>query len=113
MSLLYYMFQSILNTFAFGYFFARKKLIIFTDGGYPPPFAENSVKIINLIFEPFPKSCRKKKFFSALDVPHPHSMKVYSLYRIMAVIRAARFLHFRYGSSCISNIVFQKWMEIH
>ena len=54
MSLLYYMFQSILNTFAFGYFFGGKKLIIFTDGGYPPPFAENSAKIINLIFEPFP-----------------------------------------------------------
>ena len=57
MSLLYYMFQSILNTFAFGYFLGGKKLIIiFTDGGYPlPPFAENSAKIINLIFEPFPK----------------------------------------------------------
>ena len=55
MSLLYYMFQSILNTFAFGYFFGVKKLIIFTDGGYlPPPFTENSAKIINLIFEPFP-----------------------------------------------------------
>ena len=24
-------------------------------GGIPPPFAENSAKIINLIFEPFPK----------------------------------------------------------
>ena len=46
MSLLYYMFQSILNTFSFGYFFGGKKLII---------FAENSAKIINLIFEPFPK----------------------------------------------------------
>ena len=55
MSLLYCMFQSILNTFAFGYFFGWKKLIIFMDGGYPPPFAENSAKIINLIFEPFPK----------------------------------------------------------
>ena len=46
MSLLYYMFQSILNTFAFGYFFGGKKLIIFTDGGYPPPlrgkFRENN-----------------------------------------------------------------------
>ena len=46
MSLLYYMFQSILNTFAFGYFFGVKKLIIFTDGGYPPPlrgkFRENN-----------------------------------------------------------------------
>ena len=31
MSLLYYMFQSILNTFGFGYFFGGKKLIIFTD----------------------------------------------------------------------------------
>ena len=56
MSLLYYMFQSILNTFAFGYFFGGKKLIIFTDGGnLSPSFAENSAKIINLIFEPFPK----------------------------------------------------------
>ena len=45
MSLLYYMFQSILNTFAFGYFFSGEELIIFT---------ENSAKIINLIFEPFP-----------------------------------------------------------
>ena len=53
MSLLYYMFQSILNTLAFGYIFGVKKLIIFTDGG-TPPFAENSAKIINLIFEPFP-----------------------------------------------------------
>ena len=51
MSLLYYMFQSILNTFAFGYFFGGKKLIIFTELF----FAENSAKIINLIFEPFPK----------------------------------------------------------
>ena len=56
-SLNYYMFQSILNTFAFGYFFGGKKLIIFTDGGYPPPpFAENSAKIINSIFEPFPNT---------------------------------------------------------
>ena len=31
-----------------------EKLIIFTDGGYPPPRAENSAKIINLLFEPFP-----------------------------------------------------------
>ena len=54
MSLLYFMFQSILNTFGFDYFFGGKKLIIFTDGGYPPPFPENSAKIINLIFEPFP-----------------------------------------------------------
>ena len=49
------MFQSILNTFVLGYFFGVKKLIIFTDGGYlPPRFAENSTKIIDLIFEPFP-----------------------------------------------------------
>ena len=34
MSLLYYMFQIILNTFAFGYFFGVKKLIIFTDGAW-------------------------------------------------------------------------------
>ena len=55
MSLLYYTFQSILNTFAFGYFFGGKKFIIFTDGGTSPPlrgkFREN-----NLIFKPFPKS---------------------------------------------------------
>ena len=43
MSLLYYMFQSILNTFAFGYFFGVKKLIIFTDGGYLPPRAAFSL----------------------------------------------------------------------
>ena len=54
MSLLFYMFQSILNTFVLGYLIGGKKLIIFTDGGYPPPFAENSAKIINLIFAPFP-----------------------------------------------------------
>ena len=48
--LLYFMFQSILNILR-----ASKKLIIFTDGGYPPStFLENSAKIINLIFEPFP-----------------------------------------------------------
>ena len=56
MSLLFYMFQSILNTFALGYLIGGKKLIIFTDGGYPPPFAENSAKIINLIFAPFPNN---------------------------------------------------------
>ena len=60
MSLLYYMFQSILNTFGFGYFFDGKKLIIFTDGGYPPPFVENSAKIINLILEPFPNQITEK-----------------------------------------------------
>ena len=54
MSFFYYMFQSILNTFGLGYFFGGKKFIIFTDGGYPPPFAENSAKIINLVFEPLP-----------------------------------------------------------
>ena len=60
MSLLFYMFQSILNTFVFGYLSGGKKLIIFTDGGYhPPPFAENSAKIIDLIFEPFPKCISK------------------------------------------------------
>ena len=32
-SLLYYMFQSILNTFVFGYSFGGENLIIFTDGG--------------------------------------------------------------------------------
>ena len=43
MSLLYYMFQSILNTFAFGYIFGGKKLIIFAEfsakgGGTPHPW---------------------------------------------------------------------------
>ena len=33
-----------------------KKLIIFREGGGGYPLAENSVKIINLIFEPFPKA---------------------------------------------------------
>ena len=61
LSLLYYMFQSLLNTFVFGYCFGGEKLIIFMDGGYPPPppFAENSAKIINLIFEPFPNIQQK------------------------------------------------------
>ena len=31
-----------------------KKLIIFHEGGGRYPFVENSVKLINLIFEPFP-----------------------------------------------------------
>ena len=35
--------------------FLEKKLIIFREGGVGGyPFAENSTKIINLIFEPFP-----------------------------------------------------------
>ena len=46
MSLLYYMFQSILNTFGLDYFVGGKKLIIFTDGGDAPPlrgkFYENN-----------------------------------------------------------------------
>ena len=57
MSLLYYMFQSILNTFGLGYFFGGKKLIIFRKGGGGGggyPFAENSAKITNLIFATFP-----------------------------------------------------------
>ena len=63
MSLLYYMFQSILNIFAFVFSFGVKKSIIFTDGGYPTPFAEKSAKIIDLIFEPFPyKSCTNYLF---------------------------------------------------
>ena len=47
------MIQSILNTFVFGHSFGGKNLTIFTNEG-PPPFAENSTKIINSIFEPFP-----------------------------------------------------------
>ena len=58
MASLFYMFQSILNTFAFGYFFGGKKFIIFMDGGYPPPFAENSAKINILNFEPFPNTVK-------------------------------------------------------
>ena len=53
MSLLYYMFQNILNTFGFGYIFGGKKLIIFL-------FAENSAKIIHLIFDSFPNWCLGK-----------------------------------------------------
>ena len=46
-----------IKQYIFFCFFWLEKLIIFTDGGYlPPPFAENSTKIISLIFEPFPKS---------------------------------------------------------
>jgi len=37
MSLLSYTFQSILNSFVFGYFFGGEQLIIFMDGGYSPP----------------------------------------------------------------------------
>ena len=51
MSLVFFMFQSILNISEH-----LKKLIIFTDLGVsPPPFKENFAKMINLIFEPFPK----------------------------------------------------------
>ena len=32
-------------------------------GGTPPPFAENSAKIINLIFEPFPKVLDLSSYF--------------------------------------------------
>ena len=62
------MFQSILNIFAFVFSFGVKKLIIFTDGGYPPPFAENSAKIINLIFATFPTIFAQIVFFSATFV---------------------------------------------
>ena len=59
MSLLYYMFQSILNTFGLGYFFDGKKMNYVHGWGVPPlPLAENSAKIINSIFEPFPKQVR-------------------------------------------------------
>ena len=47
-----FMFQSILNIW---------KINNFYGWGVPPPFAENSVKIINLIFEPFPKSFEKNE----------------------------------------------------
>ena len=48
MSLLYYMFQSILNMFAF-VFWCEKINYFHGWGGPPPPFAENSAKIINSI----------------------------------------------------------------
>ena len=64
MSLVLFMFQSILNIFVFFCFFWLKKLIIFMDGG--TPFAENSAKIINLIFEPFPKSLKMHKSMSKI-----------------------------------------------
>ena len=51
----FYMFQSILSIFVFLAFFWLEKSNIFTDGGTPPPLAENFAKISNLIFEPFPK----------------------------------------------------------
>ena len=70
MSLLYYMFQSILSTFAFGYFFGVKKLIIFKD-------AENSAKIINLVFEPFPLK-------SLLSNKIPYRNKGYFKYFILS-----------------------------
>ena len=51
MSLVFYMFQSILSIFGF-----VEKINFFHKWGVPPPpFAENSAKIINSIFEPFPK----------------------------------------------------------
>ena len=50
-------FQSILSIFVF-FLFWLKKLNIFMDLGPPPQLAENSTKIINLIFEPLPKGPR-------------------------------------------------------
>ena len=47
MSSVFFMFQSILNIFGGG---DLKKISIFKDEGSTPPFAENSAKIINLIF---------------------------------------------------------------
>ena len=53
MYLVFYMFQSILNIFVLFCFFWLEKLIIFMDwGAPPPPFAEHSTKIINLILNP-------------------------------------------------------------
>ena len=51
----FYMFQSILNIFGFSFLCVRK-INYFHGWGvpFPPPLAENSAKIINLIFEPFP-----------------------------------------------------------
>ena len=54
MSLLYYMFQIILNTYVFAYFWWGKINYFHGWGLPPPPFAENFMKIINLIFERFP-----------------------------------------------------------
>ena len=56
MSLHFYMFHSILNTFVFGFLIVGKKTNYFHGWGVPPPpFAENSAKMINLIFATFPK----------------------------------------------------------
>ena len=45
--------------FWFLQFLLWKKIYYFHGwGARPPPFAENSAKIINLIFEPFPKVVR-------------------------------------------------------
>ena len=60
MSLVFYMFQSILNIFVCLLFLVGK-INYFHGWGEPPSpqFAENSAKIINLIFEPLPKHHRK------------------------------------------------------
>ena len=50
MSLVFYMFPSILNIFGSFAFFGLEKLVTFTDAALP----ENSAKIIDLIFEPSP-----------------------------------------------------------
>ena len=46
--------QSNLNTFVFGFFWWKKINYFHGWGIPPPPFAENSVKIINLILATFP-----------------------------------------------------------
>ena len=60
MSLVFYMFQSILNISWFFPFFWLEKLIIFMDGGYPPPPIRENSPENNLIFEPFPYFLVKK-----------------------------------------------------
>ena len=56
MSAVCYMFQSILNLFVFIAFLVEKINYYHEWGVPPPPFAENSTKIIKSIFEPFPKA---------------------------------------------------------
>ena len=55
--LLYFMFQSILNIF-FLLFLVGKINYLLMGGRPPPPFPENSAKLINSIFEPLPNKAK-------------------------------------------------------
>ena len=66
------MFQSILNIF-----WVFEELIIFREGGVGgrgTPFAENSAKIIYLIFEPFPNKILH--FQGPGEVPRSHGQSL-------------------------------------